>query len=173
MTDGCVAYRMLEREFRNDERVNFFISDGDDVQFKIFGHRYRLTHGDQFRGGTGFFGPFAPITRNETKKRSAAQSYDLNYDTLVIGHFHRRMMLSNVIVNGSVVGFNEFALNNNFPYEPPQQALWLTSAKRGITSSWPVFCDNKSVQDDPTDWVSWRPTDQGVAGEPALDKAYG
>jgi hypothetical protein len=150
-----LLYRMLESEFKNDKRVNFHISDGDDVQFKILNHRYRMTHGDQFRGGTGFIGPFAPITRNETKKRSAAETYGQNYDTLVIGHFHQRMMLGKVIVNSSVVGYNEYAINNNFPYEPPQQSLWLTHAKRGITTSWPVFCE-ESKAIEPADWVSWQ-----------------
>jgi hypothetical protein len=168
-----LLYRMLEREFRNEKKINFFISDGDDVQFKILNHKYRMTHGDQFRGGTGFIGPFAPITRNETKKRSAAISYGQDYDTLLIGHFHQHMMMGKVHVNGSVVGYNEFAMKCNFPYEPPKQALWLTHSKRGITGSWPVFCEDSIITREPKDWVSWNTIDESNFKETAMDGLSG
>jgi hypothetical protein len=138
-----LMYRLLEKVFRHDRRVNFLISDGDDLEFQIYGHRYRQTHGDQFRGGTGFIGPFAPITRSETKKRTAAASYNRPYDTLIIGHFHQLMFLPSVIVNGSLVGYNEFALRINAPFEEPRQALWLNHREWGITGRYPVFCREK------------------------------
>lgn len=139
-----LIYQFLRKHFEsvNENRIHFDISDGDDIQFDLFNHRYRMTHGDQFRGGQGFVGPFAPITRNDKKKRSAADTYGMGYDTLLIGHFHTLMFLPKVIVNSSVIGYSEYAINNNFEYEPAQQALWLTHKDRGITGRYPVFCDS-------------------------------
>jgi hypothetical protein len=52
--------------------------------------------------------------------------------------------------------------------------LWLTHAKKGITGSWPVFCEKttESMQ-DPADWVSWNTMDQGSFNEITPEKAYG
>ena len=147
---------LLELWFKSDKRVNVRVADGDDLQYRIYNHRYRLTHGDQFRGGSGFIGPYAPITRGEIKKRAAAETIDMNYDTLVMAHFHNLMLLDRVIVNGSVVGYDEYAIKNNFPYTPPKQALWITHPTRGITITSPVFCDPPGKKkDSDTDWVSW------------------
>jgi hypothetical protein len=133
--------KMLEKAFQSDKNVTFLISDGDDIQFQIYDHTYRQTHGDAFRGGQGFIGPFAPITRSETKKRTAAATYNLPYKTLIIGHFHTLMFMGNTIVNGSMVGYNEFAMKINAPYAPPIQALWLNHYRYGITGQYPIFCD--------------------------------
>lgn len=156
-----LLYRLVEKWFEEKDGINFYISDGDDLQFKIYHHRYRMTHGDQFRGGTGFIGPYAPITRGEIRKRAAAETLNINYDTLVIGHFHQLMVLDRVIVNGSLVGYDELGVKSNFPYQDPKQALWITHPRRGITISAPVFCDRKMVQKYRADgkWVSWMPTD--------------
>lgn len=135
--------RLLETHFAEigDTRIQFDISDGNDIQYKIYDHRFCMTHGDDFKGGQGYIGPFAPITRNDGKKRNAAQSYGMGYDTLLIGHFHQLMFLPAGVVNGSVVGYNEYAKDKSFPFSLPQQALFLTHARRGITGRWPIFCD--------------------------------
>jgi len=147
---------LLEKHFEEDDRINFNIANGSSNQFQIYGHKYRMTHGDQFRGGQGFIGPFAPITRGEIKKRSAAATYNRSYDTLVIGHFHQYMTLNRVIVNGSVVGYNEYAIDLDFPFEPPKQACWVTHPKWGITFHVPVFCENEDQSKTDKDWISWK-----------------
>lgn len=157
---------LLAKQFEDDDRINFNISNGFSNQFQIYDHKYRMEHGDAFRGGQGFIGPYAPITRGEIKKRSAAASYNRSYDTLIIGHFHQLMFLNKVIVNGSVVGFNEYAVGLDFPYEPPKQALWVTHPKRGITLQMPVFCEEKPSSVVDSEWVSWK--SQGRVGHSSL-----
>lgn len=148
-----LLYNMLEKHFEKDERVNFYVSDGVDLQYKVYNHTYRLTHGNQFRGGSGIIGFIYPVARGHQRKYSAASTYNQAYDTLLLGHFHQYITLGNVIVNGSLVGYNEYALSNNFTYELPKQALWITNPKYGITMNMPVLsteCDNVSD----TKWVS-------------------
>lgn len=150
-----LIYQMLEKWFRKNDNISFIIAPGEDQQFKVYSHRYRMTHGGQFRGGTGFIGPYAPITRGEIKKRSAAETYGMNYDTLIIGHFHQLMQLDRVVVNGSLIGYNQFALHHQFPFAPPKQALWLTHPKWGKTIDAPVFCTEDNTKDESHEWVSW------------------
>jgi hypothetical protein len=148
-----LLYSFLAKRFEGDKRVTFLIPDGPDAYYRIYNHRYLLTHGDQFRGGDGMIGALGPIIRGEHKKRSRNAQIDMSYDTMIIGHWHQYIHHSRVIVNGSLKGYDEYAYNNNFGYEPPQQALWITHPKNGITFRMPVFLDGVKAAPK-TDWVS-------------------
>lgn len=156
-----LIYTLLDRYFQSNNTVNFQIASGDDIQFKIYNHHYRMTHGGQFRGGQGFLGHIAPVTRGEIRKRSAAESYGMNYDTLLIGHFHTYGHFKRIISNGSLVGLSEYSMGNNFPYERPQQALWLTHPDNGITFDVPIFC-TKERQPKIEPWISWKEENNGT-----------
>jgi len=148
-----LLYNMLAKYFNDDNRVSFLIASGADIQYKVYNHVYRLTHGNQFRGGSGIIGFVYPVMRGQIKKHSAAATYNNEYDTLLLGHFHSYMTLGNIIVNGSLVGYNEYALSNNLPFEMPMQALWITNPRYGITTRIPVLaCDVD--EGDGVDWVS-------------------
>lgn len=133
-----LLYCFLAKAFDGDKRVTFFIPDGPDARYKIYNHKYLLTHGDQFRGGDGVIGALGPIIRGDHRKRSRNGQIDMEYDTLLIGHWHQYVQLGRLIVNGSLKGYCEYAYSNNFPFEPPQQALWLTHPNHGITYRMPV-----------------------------------
>ena len=148
-----LLYRFLALHFDNDKRVTFYIPDGPDAYYRIFGHRYLLTHGDQFRGGDGMIGALGPIIRGDHKKRSRNAQIDMEYDTMICGHWHQYIHLTRLIVNGTLKGYDEYAYSNNFGYEPPQQALWLTHPKYGITYRMPVYVD-KRREPAKTSWVS-------------------
>ena len=152
-----LLYTQLERWFRDDPRIQFRIATGMDLHYRIYNHRYRLTHGDAFRGGEGFVGMHAPVIRGEIKKRKAAASYNKSYDTLSMGHFHQCTTLKSLIVNGSLKGYDEYAIGKDLDYEPPKQALWMTHPQRGITVTMPVQADKDMMQvsDDNSAWVSW------------------
>ncbi len=133
-----LIYQQLDRLFAEDPDVVFYIPDGTDALVNVAGHRYLFSHGNQFFGGDGMIGPLGPIIRGDHRKRGRNSQVGQEYDTLVIGHFHQLMQMKRVIVNGSLIGYSEYAYTNNFGYEPPQQALWITHPKHGITFSMPV-----------------------------------
>ena len=89
---------------------------------------------------------------SDLKARKAYGAVGLPYSHLVIGHWHQLRYLGQIIVNGSLVGYNEYALKSRFDFEPPQQALWLTHPLRGLTFQEGVFAeDPKPVPS--SDWV--------------------
>lgn len=95
-------------------------------------------------------------TRGDAKKRAQSADMGDSYDTLLCGHFHRLITLRSIISNGSIVGFNEYAKRENMRYEPPQQALWITHPRRGITFNLPVHLDEYSnIREDNKNWISW------------------
>jgi hypothetical protein len=75
------------------------------------------------------------------RKRKRSQMAGIPYDVLVLGHFHQLQLgFSNIVINGSVKGYDEYAYDKNLPFEPPRQAFWLTDAEHGMTLRAPVWC---------------------------------
>lgn len=149
-----LLYCFLAKRFENDKRISFLIPNGPDALYKVFEHRYLLTHGDQFRGGDGMIGALGPIIRGDHKKRSRQTQIGAAYDTMLLGHWHQLIQLQRLIVNGSLKGYDEYAFSNNFGYEPPRQALWITHPVHGITFSMPVNVDEPRPAPQ-ANWVSW------------------
>ena len=56
------------------------------------------------------------------------------------------MSLSNFVSNGSLIGYNEYALSIKAKYEPPQQAFFLIDAERGKRHSTPIWVDDESFE---------------------------
>lgn len=153
-----LAYSMLELIFEKDRRVQFMVPEGPDASFSVYGTRYLLTHGDQFRGGDGMIGALGPIIRGDHRKRGRNGQVGAEYDVLLIGHWHQLIQLQRIIVNGSLKGYDEYAYSNNFPFERPRQALWITHPEHGITFSMPVNVDTPADEpaSAPSHWVAWQ-----------------
>jgi hypothetical protein len=157
-----LVYQMLERFLMPlvaAGKVIFNCPPARDVTYKVAGRRFRLTHGDQFRGGDGMIGFLGPVTRGQHKKLSMALSLPTDneqFDTMEMGHFHTLHMTPKLIANGSIKGYDEYALSNSFGYEPPQQALYLTHEKYGINHFMPVIADERPELETNPAWVEWQ-----------------
>jgi hypothetical protein len=149
-----LLYQFLARSLGRDKRIAFYIPEASDASYRIFGYKYLLTHGDQFRGGDGMIGALGPILRGDHKKRSRNAQVGMDYDTMVMGHWHQRIALDRVIVNSSLKGYDEYAFVSNFPFEQPSQNLWITHPRYGITYSMPVYVDPAPKKRVNTEWAS-------------------
>lgn len=134
-----LLYQFLMRALKDDDRVTWQVPDGPDADFALFSTRYRLTHGDAFRGGDGVIGPLGPITRGALKRSRMAESMNSPFEFLLLGHWHTLLWGANYVVNGSLKGFDEYAMSLSASPEPPAQALWLTTEKHGRTIQMPVY----------------------------------
>ena len=156
-----LLYNMLERHFQaaGTKEISFLIPSSTDAFYRVYGHRYLLTHGDALgvRGGDGIIGAIGPIIRGDVKIRSSSAHMGMAYDTLLMGHWHTLMALfPRLCVNGSLKGYDEFAKDFlRVPPEEPQQALWFTHPRRGITCSWPIKVDDRPAIEG-AEWVSWQ-----------------
>jgi hypothetical protein len=140
-----LLYRLLSRELALDARITWEISQAADAHVSVYSTRYLLTHGDQFRGGSGISGALAPLmlgTHRKTRRQAAAGR---PYDIMLIGHWHQNIFLPSrgLLVGGCLKGYDEYAYVSNFEPEPPQQSLWITTPERGITFSAPVFVQDR------------------------------
>lgn len=138
--------QMLARQFKNDKRITFDVSEAADTLIDSYGHRVCLTHGDQARGGGGIAWIWSPITRLDAKKRQRQSAINQPYDLLVMGHWHNLIFGPSFIVNGSLKGYDEYAATENFGFEPPAQALWLMTPEHGKTWTAPIFVADRKVE---------------------------
>jgi len=150
-----LLYQELALHFKSERAVQFAISPGTDLQFRLFSTSYQLTHGNQFRGGSGIAGMLSPLLLGDHRKRKVASATRRPYDYLLLGHWHQWAMVRGLIVNGSLKGYDEYAAASNFDFEPPRQGLWLTHPRHGITISMPVLCERQAADAQAT-WTSWR-----------------
>lgn len=134
-----IIYNWLADFFANDDRVTFQISENGDLRWDVYGHKFNATHGDQFRGGDGIIGPLGPITRGNNRKGARNAVLNRPYDTLVLGHFHQYIVGRDLMVNGALKGFDEYAHESNFLPEPPCQALFINTPEHGITMRTPIL----------------------------------
>lgn len=151
-------YCNLERYFRRSKSIQFMIPEGSDAYFKVYGHKYLLTHGDSLgvRGGDGIIGAIGPIMRGTIKVGDAEAQVGKNFDTIVMGHWHQTLWLPHAIVNNSLKGYDEFSrLGLRAPYSRPSQSLWFTHPEHGITARWEVFLEGQQKFEETHEWVSW------------------
>lgn len=148
-----MLYQILRKAFSKDKRVQFFVPAGSDALFKVYGVRYLLTHGDQFKAGDSIIGPIGPLARGRQKKLARDQAVGRDFDVMLAGHWHTYIHMTNMIINGSLKGLDEYAAAGNFSFEEPQQALWIVHPKYGCTFRMPVQCDPPG-KPRKTEWVS-------------------
>jgi len=143
--DGLV-YQLLARELRQDPRFTIQVATGPDLHMQVYGTRFLLTHGDQFHGGSGISGVMAPLMLGVHRKRRRDAATGQPWDVMVMGHFHQSLPLRDLRVGGSLIGYNEYAHNLNLPFEEPSADLWLNTAERGVTTSNPVFVQDRKAE---------------------------
>jgi hypothetical protein len=58
-----------------------------------------------------------------------------------LGHWHQRLSTRDFVINGSIIGYNAYALSIKASFERPQQSFFLMHPKRGKTVECPIFVD--------------------------------
>jgi hypothetical protein len=131
---------MLEERFKGDTRVTWQFGRSTDQVVPIFGRAIMVTHGDKIgtKGGMGFAGPNLPIIRGAKKVMEQQGTVDRRPDLILIGHYHTTTNPGNVLANGSVPGYSEFANDIRAVVEPPQQWLFLLHDRWGLRERMPI-----------------------------------
>lgn len=154
-----LMYCLLEAKFQGDKRVRFQVSNSADAHFKVYGHRFLLTHGDSLgvKGGDGIIGSIGPIMRGVAKLHSSKAAIGMDFDTALICHFHQYFTLPGIIVNGSLKGYDEFSmLALRAKYQRPIQSLTFVHPEHGITAQWAVYLEGLIAGDQDKVWVQWQ-----------------
>lgn len=102
------------------------------------GNRFIFIHGFQIKsGGNGTVCGIYPALNRLSMKWDKT----FNQDKIYLGHFHSCVSIPNATVNGSIIGFNAFALSNGFAYEEPAQMYEVYDSERGLLLTRKIYCD--------------------------------
>jgi hypothetical protein len=129
-----LMYRTLAAMFKDDPRVVFTIEDGYHTYIDIYDKVARFSHGDavSYQGGVG--GLHIPLAKHVARSNRARRA-----DVDFLGHFHTFSWSGSAIVNGSLIGWNDYAGWIGASPEPAQQAFVLIRPERGVSAVSPIF----------------------------------
>jgi hypothetical protein len=129
-----LIYRHLAAYFRNEPRVTFHIAEGMHSYLDVYGETVRFQHGHAIKYGGGVGGIYIPVNKAIGQWNKAKRA-----DLDVFGHFHQMRDGGNFLCNGSLIGYNSFALSIKADYEKPRQTLFLMDKDRGRTITAPIL----------------------------------
>ncbi len=146
--DTLLAY-MIESHFRaiGEDRVTFCTPESGDAVFAVCGWQFLMTHGDRIgsRGGEGFIGPVATISRGMKKTFDFYASLRKRIDYMLIGHFHTSLKLEYGFANGCLSGFSEYARSFRMRPTRPSQWLLLVNQPHGVFAPFEVFLEDSPM----------------------------
>lgn len=148
---------MLEQHFKDrDSRITFWTPVDGDALFNVCGWNFLLTHGDRVgsRGGHGYVGPAATITRGMKKLVDYYSTLGRRVDYCLLAHFHTPMELEYGFSNGSLPGYSEYARDGRFRPSPPAQWLFMVHPHWGVANRWKVFLERHPMLTGDTSTIS-------------------
>ena len=137
---------LIQRTLTGDKRITFDIGEAADNLTRSYDKTVCITHGDQVTGGSGIGGIWPPIMRLDARKRARYQATNQPYDLMVLGHWHQLTWGPSFVINGSLVGYDEYAAVSNFGYQEPAQALWLMTPERGRTWMTGIYPQDRKAE---------------------------
>lgn len=144
MSLETMLYGFLAREFAKEPRVEFLIAEGSHLYYEVYGRTIRYVHGDETRYGGGVGGITIPVYKAMARWETVRHA-----DLTVMGHYHQRTSLSDLIINGSLIGYSPYSLTIGARFEPPAQDMTMLDPRRFKGLSMPL-------------WVSDRADDAGI-----------
>jgi hypothetical protein len=131
-----MMYKTLEKTYRNNKKVKFIVQNSYHVYLPIYpNYTIRFHHGDNIRYGGGVGGITIPVNKAIAQWNKSENAY-----LDVFGHFHQQMMDCGAFVsNGSLIGWNAFAISIKAAYEDPKQSFFVIDKEKGKICDWPIF----------------------------------
>jgi len=136
-----LIYRFLHKWYlirpgKPGTRLGFKLPDGYFNRLTVYNKVIRFHHGDGIRYHGGVGGIHIPL-RKAIAQWNKAQHADLD----VLGHWHTREASKDYVINGSLIGYNEYAERIKADYERPQQAFFILHPKFGKTAEFPIILE--------------------------------
>lgn len=134
-----LMYMQLAEEFADEPRVQFQIATGPELYFEVYGRTIRSRHGDTVHSQGGVGGITVPLLRAIPRWDSVRRA-----DLSLVHHFHQLISMPNVIVNGSLIGYDEYAIASGFAFEPPAQAFCMLDPLRFKSTFMPIWVSDRA-----------------------------
>lgn len=128
-----LLYSILSQQITGDD-ITWQVADSYLTFVEVYGKMIRFHHGDglKYQGGIG--GLTIP-TEKAISSWNKARVADLD----VFGHWHTQQQNPKWVSNGSLIGYNAYAVSIKASFEHPQQTFFLFDKKRGRTITAPII----------------------------------
>lgn len=130
-------YWSLQDYFKNDKRIAFKIEQSELAYLTVYDKILRFFHGHQIRFLGGVGGLTVPLYKAIHRWNANIKAY---YNFMCDKHTYSTPT-PDCQVNGSLKGYDAFAVSHGFSFQPPLQSFTLLDSKRGITIKAPIFCE--------------------------------
>lgn len=138
-----LLYNILQSHFEKEKRVQFVIDRSNHHFVKVYDFGVHTTHGDELKFGGGIGGLSVPYLRRVAVSwdRLAQRATGAQAVFHMIGHFHQQRTFGRAWSNGSLIGYNEYALSVGAEDEEPRQFFTLIDSKKGQCQTTSVWVD--------------------------------
>lgn len=130
-----LLYYMLRRQL---PEIEWQLPTGYHNLLTVYDTRIRFHHGESVRYQGGVGGLTIPLNK-AISQWNRAKPADLD----ILGHWHQRFSSRSAVVNGSLIGYNAFAVEIKAEYEPPAQSFALIHPRHGKTVEAPIFVEGR------------------------------
>ena len=115
-------------------KIKFYIPKSSMAIIPVYDKKYLFAHGNQFKYSGGVGGIYPSMLKWYLRMAKL-----FKIDKAFIGHWHSAINIKEIVVNGSIVGYDSYAMSFGFDYEEPQQQLLFINKQRGVISHIPIY----------------------------------
>lgn len=141
MSYEWLMYQNLKRECEiRNLPIEFYLPESEMavIDTREDKRRFIFIHGFQIKSsGSGTVCGIYPALNRLSMKWDKT----FHQDKIYLGHFHTCVSIPNAVVNGSIIGYNTFAMTNGFTFEKPAQQYEVYDTKIGLVLSRQIYCD--------------------------------
>lgn len=129
-------YKALADHFSAAKNVFFHIEESELAYLDVYGRKLRFFHGHQIRFKGGIGGVTIPLYKAIHRWNENIPAF---YNFMCDKHTYSQPT-PDCQLNGSLKGYDAYAVSHGFKYQEPLQSFTLLDSKRGITIKAPIFC---------------------------------
>lgn len=134
-----LLYQWLDDHYKDEKRITFVTDQSNHQYLDVYDFNLHFHHGDEVKYQGGIGGIAIPLL-----KAVAGWDQVRKCHFHAIGHWHQLRDFGSVTVNGSLCGYNAYAMSIRAAFEPPQQAFYILDSKRGKTAQFPIWVADKT-----------------------------
>lgn len=116
------------------DKIKFYVPKSAMAIVPIYDKKYLFAHGNQFKYAGGVGGIYPSMLKWYLR---VAKLFKI--EKAFIGHWHTAISIKEVVVNGSVVGYDSYAMSFGFDFEKPTQQLIFINKQYGIILHAPIY----------------------------------
>lgn len=129
-------YRNIRMYFKDEPRLKWQLAEGYHTITSLWNDKFKIRfhHGHAMNYGGGVGGITIPV------RKKIAQWNKVEWCNLdIFGHFHQFTDAADFVCNGSLIGYNGYAVAIGADYEAPKQGFLLINKRHGKAMVTPIF----------------------------------